>query len=219
MRVILIGPPGAGKGTQAHRLVQELGVPHVSTGDLFRHHMGQSTELGRQAKGFIDAGQLVPDSLTISMVAQRLAQPDASVGFLLDGFPRSVAQAQALEHMLHDHDQRLDAVVALQVDDDEVVQRLTGRRLCRGCDRIWHLTYDPPSNPQVCDACGGELYQRADDREDTIRQRLAVYAEQTLPLLDFYDQAKILTQVKASGSVDEVSQRVLAAVSPAQHSR
>lgn len=212
MRLVFLGPPGAGKGTQAKLLVQHLQIPHISTGDLFRHHIGQGTQLGVQAKQFMDAGGLVPDEVTIAMVRQRLSDSDAQQGFLFDGFPRTVPQAQALSRILEQSDHRLDAVVALELGKEEVVRRLSGRRTCQNCGHIWHLNYAPPTDPQRCDICGGQLMQRADDREETVRQRLAVYAEQTLPLLDYYDKAGLLARVDALGSPEQVNQAVLAAL-------
>lgn len=204
MRLVLLGPPGAGKGTQANLLVRSLQVPKISTGDIFRQNISEGTELGVQAKQYTDTGRLVPDEVTIAMVAQRLAAPDVSLGFLLDGFPRTHTQAVALEQMLAEQGTQLDAVVSLDVDDDEVVQRLAGRRMCRGCGHIWHVDFAPPQHPGRCDLCGSALYQRPDDHEDTIRHRLQVYAEQTLPLENFYQQRALLLPVAASGSVEQV---------------
>ena len=210
MRLVLVGPPGAGKGTQAEYIAAHLGVPKISTGDIFRANVGQGTPLGLQARAFMDAGDLVPDEITIAMVRDRLAAPDAKTGFLLDGFPRNVAQAIELDRILDSMDARLDVVLDLEVDHDEVVRRLAGRRTCRGCGHIYHLDYDPPSVPDVCDRCGGALFQRDDDREETVRHRLEVYAAQTEPLIGHYDALGLLRRVDATGPVAEVTMRAVA---------
>ena len=176
MRVVLVGPPGAGKGTQAQFISSNLSIPKISTGDIFRYNVSSGTDLGRQAKAFMDRGDLVPDEITIAMVNSRLQEYDAQDGFLLDGFPRNVPQAETLKKMLAEWDMKLDIVLELVVDDDEVVRRLSGRRTCRKCGRIWHVVFDPPARKGFCDDCGGELFQRDDDQEDTIRHRLDVYA-------------------------------------------
>lgn len=212
MRTILLGPPGAGKGTQASRIVDAYGVPHISTGDILRANVAAGTPLGNEAKRFMDAGDLVPDDVIIGMVGERLAEPDAREGFLFDGFPRTVPQAEALDEVLVARDVPLDVVLELVVDHDEVVTRLTGRRTCSGCGRIFHVDYDPPATEGVCDDCGGELQQRADDREDVVRNRLEVYREQTEPLVAFYDTRGQLVRIDAQGSVEDVTERVLAAL-------
>lgn len=207
MRAVLVGPPGAGKGTQAQILASDLSIPKVSTGDIFRANVSGGTELGKQAKSFMDRGDLVPDEVTNAMVRDRLAQSDAREGFLLDGFPRNVAQAEELNKILDDLGQRLDAVLELRVDEEEVVKRLSGRRSCRNCGHAQHVLYDPPRAEGVCDACGGELFQREDDREETIRRRLEVYREQTAPLVSFYNDAGLLATIQATGSVEDVTER------------
>jgi adenylate kinase len=212
VRTILLGPPGAGKGTQATHISEAHGVPHISTGDILRANVKAGTELGTEAKRFMDAGDLVPDEVIIGMVGDRLAEADAAEGFLFDGFPRTVPQAEALERLLEERDTPLDVVLELVVDHDEVVRRLTGRRTCAGCGRIFHLEYDPPADPHTCDACGGELQQRADDREDVVRNRLAVYTEQTEPLVAFYEARGQLRRIEAQGSFSEVTERVLGAL-------
>ncbi|MBB5433043.1 adenylate kinase [Nocardiopsis composta] len=212
MRAVLVGPPGAGKGTQAQILASELSIPKVSTGDIFRANVSGGTELGKRAKSYMDRGDLVPDEVTNEMVRARLGEPDAREGFLLDGFPRNVAQAETLDGMLKEMGSALDAVLELKVDEDEVVKRLSGRRSCRECGRVYHLDYDPPAEEGVCDACGGELYQRDDDREDVIRHRLQVYREQTEPLVAFYADKGVLVTIEAIGEVTEVTGRALAAL-------
>ena len=214
MRLVLVGPPGAGKGTQAEYIAAHLGVPKISTGEIFRTNVGQGTALGRQAKAYMDAGDLVPDEITIAMVQDRLGQPDAEDGFLLDGFPRNVAQAKVLSTILEAMGSRLDVVVDLEVDHDEVVRRLAGRRTCRSCGHNYHLDYDPPSVEGVCDRCGGALFQRDDDREETVRHRLEVYAAQTEPLIGHYDALSLLRRIDATGPVAEVTARAVKGLTP-----
>ena len=212
MRVVLVGPPGAGKGTQAQFISSHLAIPKVSTGDIFRYNVSVGTEMGREARTFMDRGDLVPDEVTIAMVASRLQEDDAQAGFLLDGFPRNVPQAERLKKMLAEWGQRLDIVLELVVDNDEVIRRLSGRRTCRTCGRVWHIAFDPPSRPDRCDECGGELFQRDDDREETIRHRLEVYQQQTQPLISFYADEGILLGIDATGPVDDVTDRALLAL-------
>jgi adenylate kinase len=212
VRLVLVGPPGAGKGTQAQFISSNLSIPKISTGDIFRYNVSTGTELGRQAKVFMDRGDLVPDEVTIGMVSSRLQEDDAQVGFLLDGFPRTVPQAETLKKMLAEWEQKLDIVLELVVDDDEVVRRLSGRRTCRKCGRIWHVVFDPPARPGQCDDCGGELFQRDDDREGTIRHRLDVYQQQTRPLIAFYADEGILLGIDATGPVEEITDRAMSAL-------
>jgi len=212
VRIVLVGPPGAGKGTQAQFIASHLSIPKISTGDIFRANVSGNTPLGKKAKEYMDRGDLVPDEITIAMVRDRLAEDDAQEGFLLDGFPRNVPQAETLKKILSEMDRRLDLVLELVVDDDEVVRRLSGRRTCRKCGRIWHLAFDPPTKDGQCDVCGGELFQRDDDREETIRHRLEVYQEQTAPLASFYADEGILVGLDATGPVEEVTERALAAL-------
>lgn len=219
MRLVLVGPPGAGKGTQAEFIAAHLSVPKISTGDIFRANVGAGTPLGVEAKSYMDAGKLVPDEVTIKMVQERLAEPDAADGFLLDGFPRNVAQAEVLDSMLEAADTPLTLVLELVVDDDEVVRRLSGRRTCRGCGRIWHLVFDPTKVEGICDECGTELYQRDDDKPETITARLAVYAEQTAPLVDYYRAQATSSRPKvvgidATGPVEDVTARAIDALTP-----
>jgi adenylate kinase len=212
VRVVLVGPPGAGKGTQAQFIASHLSIPKVSTGDIFRDNVSAGTELGRQAKAFMDRGDLVPDEVTVAMVASRLQEDDAQSGFLLDGFPRNVPQAETLKKMLADWGLRLELVLELVVDQDEVIRRLSGRRTCRKCGRVWHVAFDPPSVTGKCDECGGELFQRDDDREETIRHRLEVYQVQTQPLISYYADEGILLGIDATGPVDDVTDRALIAL-------
>jgi adenylate kinase len=212
VRLVLVGPPGAGKGTQAQFISSNLSIPKISTGDIFRYNVSTGTELGRQAKAFMDRGDLVPDEVTIAMVSSRLQEDDAQVGFLLDGFPRNVPQAETLKKMLAEWDQRLDIVLELVVDDDEVVRRLSGRRTCRKCGRIWHVVFDPPARQGQCDDCGGELFQRDDDQEETIRHRLEVYQQQTRPLISFYADEGTLLGIDATGPVEEITDRAMSAL-------
>ena len=214
MRIVLVGPPGAGKGTQAQFIASHLAIPKISTGDIFRSNVTQGTPLGRQAKEYMDRGDLVPDEVTIAMVRDRLGEEDAADGFLLDGFPRNVPQAETLKKQLLDWDQRLTVVLELVVDEDEVVRRLSGRRTCRRCERVWHIMFDPPTRDGICDACGGELFQRDDDREETVRHRLEVYKKQTAPLVSYYADEGILIGIDATGPVEEITERALAALRP-----
>jgi adenylate kinase len=209
-----VGPPGAGKGTQAEFIAEHFRIPKISTGDIFRANVSGGTELGRTAKKFMDAGDLVPDEVTNAMVRDRLAQPDAIEGFLLDGFPRNVQQAGELDGILDAIGSSLSVVLDLDVDPDEVVRRLSGRRTCKKCGHVWHLEYDPPSAEGVCDKCGGELYQRDDDRPETVRHRLEVYASQTAPLIEFYGDRGQLVAIDALGAVEDVTERAIAALSP-----
>ncbi|MFF8835982.1 adenylate kinase [Streptomyces sp. NPDC015130] len=213
MRIVLVGPPGAGKGTQAAYLAKNLGIPHISTGDLFRANISQGTELGVEAQSYMKAGQLVPDSVTIGMAKDRMEQPDAVNGFLLDGFPRNVAQAEALDEILKAGHVQLDAVLDLEVPEDEVVKRIAGRRICRNdSSHVFHVTYNAPKTAGVCDACGGELYQRDDDSEETVRRRLEVYHTETEPIIDYYRAQNLVETISALGKVDEVTAKAMAAL-------
>jgi len=214
MRLVLVGPPGAGKGTQAEFISAHLGVPKISTGDIFRANVSQGTPLGKEAKKYMDAGDLVPDEITVGMVSDRLSEDDTAKGFLLDGFPRNVPQARTLDELLLAAGQPLDVVLELVVDDDEVVRRLSGRRTCRNCGHIWHVDFDPPSSEGVCDICGGELFQRDDDQAETIRHRLEVYYEQTAPLVSYYADERLLVGIDAMGPVDDVTERALSSLRP-----
>ncbi|MCZ7419116.1 MULTISPECIES: adenylate kinase [Micromonospora] len=212
MRLVLVGPPGAGKGTQAEFIAAHLSVPKISTGDIFRANVSQGTPLGVEAKRYMDAGKLVPDEVTINMVRDRLAEPDAAEGFLLDGFPRTTPQAAALDKLLADLGTALDIVLELVVDDDEVIRRLSGRRTCRGCGKIWHVEFDPTSREGICDRCGAELFQRDDDKPETIAARLREYAEKTAPLVDYYGAQGKLVGIDATGPVEDVTVRAIDAL-------
>jgi adenylate kinase len=212
VRVAFLGPPGAGKGTQARELAREWGVPHVATGDMLREAVAGGTPLGREAKRYMDQGALVPDDVIVGLVRERLGAPDAARGFLLDGFPRTIPQAEALDRVLQDLGGDLDAVVYFDVEETELLRRLTGRRLCRACGTPFHTVSNPPRRPGVCDACGGELYQRQDDDEATVRNRLAVYERQTAPLLDYYRSRGLLSSVRGEGRIDDIRGSVRAAV-------
>jgi adenylate kinase len=214
MRLVLVGPPGAGKGTQAQFVATQMSIVQISTGDIFRANVSQGTPLGKQAKEYMDAGDLVPDEITVAMVRDRLAEPDAAKGFLLDGFPRTVPQAVQLDDILLELGSKLDVVMELVVDDAEVIRRLSGRRTCRTCGHIWHVDFDPPTREGTCDNCGGELFQRDDDQPQTIQHRLEVYYEQTALLIGYYAQRGILVGIDAMGPVDDVTERASAALRP-----
>ncbi|MFC4146276.1 adenylate kinase [Micromonospora mangrovi] len=212
MRLVLVGPPGAGKGTQAEFIAAHLSVPKISTGDIFRANVTQGTPLGVEAKRYMDAGKLVPDDVTINMVRDRLAEPDAAEGFLLDGFPRTTPQAAELDKLLADLGTALDLVLELVVDDDEVIRRLSGRRTCRGCGKIWHVEFDATTREGICDRCGAELFQRDDDKPETIAARLREYAEKTAPLVDYYGAQGKLVGIDATGPVEDVTVRAIDAL-------
>ena len=212
MRLVLVGPPGAGKGTQAQFIAAQLAVPKISTGDIFREQVSQGTELGKAARKYMEAGDLVPDEVTIAMVRERLGEDDATDGFLLDGFPRNVPQAETLDEILADLGTALNVVLELVVDDEEVIRRLSGRRTCRNCGHIWHVDFDPPNREGRCDDCGGHLFQRDDDKPATIQHRLDVYAAQTAPLIAFYAEHGVLVGIDATGPVDDVTERAIDAL-------
>ncbi|MFI6929963.1 adenylate kinase [Streptomyces sp. NPDC050287] len=218
MRIVLVGPPGAGKGTQAAFLAKNLSIPHISTGDLFRANISKQTELGKLAKSYMDAGNLVPDEVTIGMAKDRMEQPDAENGFLLDGFPRNVSQAEALDEMLKSEGMKLDAVLDLEVPEDEVVKRIAGRRICRNDSaHVFHVSYQTPKQEGVCDVCGGELYQRDDDSEETVRKRLEVYHTQTEPIIDYYKAQGLVVTISALGKVEDVTARAMEALKGEDH--
>jgi adenylate kinase len=212
MRLILVGPPGAGKGTQAVHLASHFSIPHISTGDIFRLNIKGETELGLLAKSYMDAGNLVPDSVTNDMVADRLTHSDAINGFLLDGYPRNIGQADFLKENLEKSGTPLDAVLEFKLENAEIIKRLSGRRVCRGCGAISHVEFDAPKVEGICDSCGGELYQRVDDAESVIANRLAVYAEQTEPIISYYKSAGQLKSISAIGDVSEIAARAIAAL-------
>jgi adenylate kinase len=211
-RVIFLGAPGAGKGTQARRLAAEAGVPQVATGDMLREAVAEGTRLGLEAKRYMDSGALVPDEVVIGLVDERLAKPDAAAGYVLDGFPRTVAQAEALDGLLERRRQRLDRVIFFDVSRPELIRRLTGRRICRQCGAAFHLVSAPPTSAGRCDQCGGELYQREDDAEATVTRRLDVYETQTAPLLDYYLRRGLLVRVAGEGAMEDVADRIRRAV-------
>ena len=212
MNVVLLGAPGAGKGTQASTLTKELGVVHVASGDLFRRALGEKTELGMLAKSYMDKGELVPDEVTINMVLERIVQPDCAGGVLFDGFPRTLSQAEALDKRLTAESKSIDSVVYIEVPEEELVKRLSGRWICRACQTPYHAVSSPPKTAGVCDACGGELYQRDDDKEETVRERLKVFMSQTLPIVDYYDGQGKLVRVDGNRDIAEVSIDIMAKV-------
>jgi adenylate kinase len=199
-----MGLPGAGKGTQAERIVEQYGIPHISTGDMFRAAMKEETELGLKAKSFMDQGALVPDDVTIGIVHERLSKPDCEKGFLLDGFPRTVPQAEALEGILTELNKKIDFCINIDVDHELLMARLTGRRICKNCGATYHLVFNPPTTDGVCDRCGGELYQRADDNEATVQNRLEVNMQQTAPLLNFYEAKGYLRNINGQQDINVV---------------
>ena len=204
MRLVLMGAPGAGKGTQADVMAKKLFVPHISTGDIFRAAMKAGTEMGKLAEQYISKGQLVPDEVTLGIVTDRLEEADCKDGFILDGFPRTIAQADGLQEYLASVNRPLDAVINIDVDLNSLVDRLTGRRVCRGCGASFHLMYNPPAKEGVCDECGGELYQRKDDSEDTIKNRLNVYVENSKPLIEYYAAKDLLMEVDGNQAINDV---------------
>jgi adenylate kinase len=204
VRLIFLGPPGAGKGTQARELAGEWGVPQIATGEMLREAVAAGTPLGREAKRIMETGALVPDDVMIGLIAERLRQPDATGGFILDGFPRTIAQAEALDRLLKDLGQKLDGVLYFDVGEPELVRRLTGRRLCRQCQTAFHLVSAPPRRAGICDRCGGELYQREDDSEATVRNRLRVYEQQTSPLRDYYRNRNLLATIRGEGPIETI---------------
>lgn len=213
MNIILLGPPGAGKGTQAKMLIDQYQIPQISTGDILRAAVKEGTSLGKEAKSFMDKGELVPDSVVIGIVEERIQEPDCTKGYMLDGFPRTVPQAEALDGMLGKLNAEIDHVVSIEVANDELVKRLTGRRTCRECGAGYHVMFDPPKVEGVCDKCGGELYQRDDDNEDTVRSRLNVYESQTLPLIDYYKVQGKIRPIDGVGEIKEIFGRITSVLS------
>ena len=207
--MVLLGAPGAGKGTQAERLSENLGIPQVSTGDLFRENLKKETELGLLAKQYMESGELVPDEVTVGMVRERLSRSDAAKGAILDGFPRTIAQAEALEELLHDMGEKLDTVPYIKVPEDVLLARLAGRWTCRKCGAMYHELFSPPQEPGVCDKCGGELYQRPDDTPETQKHRIKVYFEQTAPLIDYYRDKGLLVEVDGRPGIEEIQAELL----------
>ncbi|MBQ9478964.1 MAG: adenylate kinase [Selenomonadaceae bacterium] len=215
MQLILMGPPGAGKGTQAANLVKKFGIPHISTGDMFRAAVAEGTELGKQAKACMDAGKLVPDDVTIGIVRERLSKDDCKKGFILDGFPRTVEQADALNKILDELGLQLTRVLNIHVPAEDLIERAVGRRICKGCGATYHVKFNPTKVEGTCDNCGGELYQRKDDNEATMKNRLSVYEASTKPLIDYYSKAGLYTQIDGRQSIEKVTDdlsRVLSSV-------
>jgi adenylate kinase len=212
VRLVLLGPPGAGKGTQARMLESRLHAPQIASGDLLRAAVQNQTKLGLTAKSYMDRGALVPDDLVLGMIEERLNEADAQRGFILDGFPRTVAQAEALGVILARRNERLNRVVAIAVPDEEIVKRISGRRTCRSCGAMYHLMYDPPPTGNKCNKCGGELYQRDDDAEQTVLARLQVYASSTSPLLEYYRRSGILSEIDGIGRPEEIEHHILSAL-------
>ena len=209
MRLILVGPPGAGKGTQAVALAAHYKIPHISTGDIFRANLKNGTELGKQAQSYMDRGELVPDSVTNEMVKDRLGNSDVANGFLLDGFPRNTNQAEVLDAILLEKKMPLDAALELAIDNLEIIRRLSGRRTCRNCSATFHKDFEKPNVDGVCDKCNGKLYQREDDKEEVIARRLEIYSQQTAPIISYYKKAGILKSISAIGDVSEITQKVI----------
>ena len=209
MKIVMLGAPGAGKGTQAKLLAEELSIPHISTGDIFRMNVKEGTDLGKEAKGYMDKGQLVPDSLTIRLVIDRLGKEDCAKGYILDGFPRTIPQAESLDEELNKLDDKLDFAVNVEVPDENITKRMAGRRACTSCGATYHMEFHPPKKEGVCDACQGELILRNDDKPETVEKRLAVYHEQTQPLISFYEKQGILVTADGTKQVEEVFQEIL----------
>jgi adenylate kinase len=216
MYILLMGPPGAGKGTQAERLISEYGIPQISTGDMFRAAVKAGTALGKEAKSYMDKGALVPDSVTVGIVKERLAEADCQKGWILDGFPRTAAQAAALDAILHDMGISLTSVLNITANKDDLVKRICGRFVCRSCGASFHKEFRPPKKAGVCDVCGGELYQRDDDKEETVNQRLSVYESSTKPLIDYYEASGVLANIDGDKSMDEVHDQIVSALEKAK---
>ncbi|MDP6936217.1 MAG: adenylate kinase [Candidatus Marinimicrobia bacterium] len=213
MRLIFIGPPGVGKGTQAKFLVEQFSIPQISTGDMLREHVRNETELGIEAKTCMDAGKLVPDSVILEMIKSRFTEDDCQHGYILDGFPRTIPQAEGLDFILEGLNQKLDSVVVLEVADSIIIHRLSSRRSCRGCGRVYNLLFDPPQTAGKCNECNEELYLRDDDNPDIIQQRLSVYHEQTAPVIEHYAQQNLTKSIEAAGSIEDIKSTVMAALS------
>lgn len=212
MQIVLFGPPGAGKGTQAKFLSDEYNIPHISTGDILRENVKKNTPLGQKAKAYMDRGELVPDKLLIELIKDRLENPDTRKGFLLDGFPRTIPQAEALDEILDDLNKRLDAVINIDVSSEELVKRLSGRRICKSCGASYHVMFNPPKEKDICTACGGELYQRSDDMEDAIKNRLNVYKKQTEPVIDYYKSKGLLIDIDGEREIEDVTSDIRSAL-------
>ena len=215
MKMILLGAPGAGKGTQAQSISKYFDIPHISTGDIFRRNISEGTKLGKTAKRYMDAGQLVPDQLTLDLIADRLHQPDCANGYLLDGYPRTVVQAEFLEEMLADHQDHLDVALLIEVPREVIVERMTGRRVCPSCGASYHLKFNPPLKKDICDICGHQVMQRADDKAETVAERLDIYDEQTRPLIEFYGQRNILKSVDGTRAINQIFNDIVKVLSEA----
>lgn len=213
--IVLLGPPGAGKGTQAQIVSERLGLPHISSGDIFRENLKQETELGKLARGYMDRGELVPDDVTIAMIRERLSRPDTAPGALLDGFPRTPAQAEALANMLEELGGEVNAVPYIKVPEDVLIERLTGRWTCRAHGHVFHEKFNPPQKPGVCDYDGSELYQREDDKAETVIRRIRVYLEQTAPLIAYYQERGLLIEIDGTQPIEQVAEDLMAALSAA----
>jgi adenylate kinase len=209
VNLILLGPHGAGKGTQAQRMTERYHVPQISTGDILRSAVKGSTPLGMKAKGFMDQGQLVPDEIVIGIIEERLKAKGCNPGFILDGFPRTIPQAEALQHILTQMGKQIDHVINIEVEPEELVRRLTGRRTCKNCGAMFHLLFQPPKKEGICDRCGGTLYQRADDKEETIRTRLKEYEKQTAPLIQYYEGKRTLRSIQGVGGPDQIFDQIV----------
>lgn len=209
MKIIMLGAPGAGKGTQALKLSEKFKIPHISTGDIFRANIKEKTELGKKAKSFIDQGLLVPDELVVDLVVDRLKKEDCLAGYVLDGFPRTIPQAEALSEALKAMDQKIDFALNIEVPDADIIGRMSGRRVCLSCGATYHITYHPPKQEGICDVCGKELVQREDDKEETVKKRLNVYHEQTQPLIDYYSNQGVLVDIDGTQAMDQVTEDII----------
>jgi len=209
MDLIFLGPPGAGKGTQAKMLIEHYNIPQISTGDILRAAVAEGTDLGKKAREYMEAGKLVPDGVVIGIIEQRLKQSDCEKGFILDGFPRTVAQAEALDKVLENLGRKIDHVVSVDVPSEELIKRLTGRRTCKNCGAMYHVMFNPPKSQGICDKCGGELYQRPDDNEETVKSRLDVYEQQTSPLIGFYNNKGLVRRIDGRGGIKEIFEQIL----------
>ncbi len=212
MRLILLGPPGAGKGTQASAIVKKYNIPHISTGDIFRENIKMGTELGKKVKEYMDKGLLVPDDIVVSIVKDRILKDDCKDGFLLDGFPRTVNQGEALDKELSQMNLKLDKVINLDVEKEILIERITGRRICKDCGATYHIKFNPPAKKGICDNCGGNLYQRDDDTQETVEKRIEVYQQQTKPLIDYYTEKGLILNVDGSKAIDEIFETIVKAL-------
>lgn len=210
MNLIIIGAPGAGKGTMSEEIIEKYNIPHISTGDMFRDHIGRKSALGMEAKGYMDRGELVPDSITIGMVKERLKQDDCKAGYLLDGFPRNEDQAKVFMEMLQEANLGLDAVLYLDVDFGAIIKRVTGRRICKNCKSVYHTEFSPSKVAGVCDKCGGELYQRSDDTEESLKQRLSAYSNETVPVINYFESKGLVKTINANQAIEQVSNDLFA---------